>query len=288
MKKTIAITGGSSGIGYETARALARMGHRVVVLARNPDKGKQACDAIGTEGRKPELVVAELSSQASIRRAAEQILRDFDPVDVLIHNAGAWYSDFVLTEDGVERMLAVNHLAGFLLGHLLLPSLVRSGRGRIITVSSDSHFHGKMHWDDLQLSRNYHGLRAYAQSKLANVLFTYELDRRLKQRGLPVSTYAVQPGLVKTDIGVKHTISLHALAWKIRRLGGVSPEKGAETSVYLASSGDVALQSGLYWDKCKPKASSRDSHNEEYGRRLWEISEKLCGINDYFTGTAGS
>ena len=286
MEKSIVITGGSSGIGFETARALARMNHRVIILARDRNRGEKSCDAIGAEGRRPELVLTELSSQSSIREAAATILKQHDSIDALINNAGAWYSDFERTEDGVERMLAVNHIAPFFLSHLLLPALCSSGEGRIITVSSDSHFHGKIHWDDIQLSRKYHGLRAYAQSKLANVLFSYELDRRLKERSLPVSTYAVQPGLVKTDIGVKHTVSLHALAWKIRRLGGVSPEKGAATSVFLASSAEVAGQSGLYWDKCRSKPSSKDSYNRDYAARLWDISLTMCRIDDYFSGVS--
>src|SRR5690606_28934860 len=191
---------------------------------------------------KAHFVIADLSSQKQVSKLAENILRSYDHIDVLINNAGSWFSDFGLTEDGIERQWAINHLAPFLLTHLLLPSLRKSQDPRVITVSSDSHFHGKIHFDDVNLQHNYHGLRAYAQSKLANVLFTFEFER--KKGALPISIHAVQPGLVKTDIGLKNTISFHGLMWKLRRLSGVSPQKGAATSVYLASSDEVRGNSG--------------------------------------------
>lgn len=284
MQKTIAITGASSGIGFETARALAMKDHRILLMARDEERGTKACDAIAREGRRPELILVELSSQASIRAAAKDIGDRFDQLDVLINNAGTWYTEFGLTEDGVERGFAVNHLAGFLLSHLLLPNLVRSGSGRIINLSSDMHFFGRMEFDDLNLQRNYHGLRSYGQSKLANVLFTYELDRRLKALSLPVSVHAVHPGLVRTSIGVKHSNLLHALVWRLWTLGGRSVARGAETPVFLATAPDDTLGSGQYWYNCRPKSSSRESHNPENALRLWQMSAELCQIGDYFGG----
>lgn len=283
MQKIIAITGASSGIGFETARALAMKGHQILLMARDEGRGAKACDAIARDGRRPELILAELSSQASIRAAARDIADRFPSLDVLINNAGTWYTEFGLTEDGVERGFAINHLAGFLLSHLLLPNLVRSGSGRIINLSSDMHFFGRMAFDDLNLQRNYHGLRSYGQSKLANVLFTYELDRRLKAHSLPVSVHAVHPGLVRTAIGVKHSNRLHALVWRLWTLGGRSAAKGAETSVFLASAPDNAVKSGLYWYNCRSKSSSPESHNSEDALRLWQMSEELCQIRDYFS-----
>jgi NAD(P)-dependent dehydrogenase (short-subunit alcohol dehydrogenase family) len=166
---------------------------------------------------------------------------------------------------------------------MMMGALNKVSDARIICVGSDSHFHGKLHFDDLSLRQNYHGLRAYAQSKLPNVMFVYELDRRLKEKGLQnISVNCVQPGLVKTDIGLKHTISFHALAWRLRRLGGVSPEKGAETSIYLAREESAKGLSGRYWDKCRPKPSSRNSYVREDAKKLWEVSESLCDIQDYF------
>lgn len=284
--KNCIVTGGNSGIGFETALALANAGANVMIVSRNQEKAESAVKSIKakTQNKRVDFVLADLSSQKSIRDAANYIRRDFETVDVLINNAGTWFSKLELTEDGVERQFAVNHLAYFLLTHELLGALRKSDDGRIICVGSDSHFHGKMHFDDLSLGKKYHGLRAYAQSKLANVMFVYELDRKLKEKGLEnISINGVQPGLVKTDIGLKHTVSLHGLAWRIRRMGGVSPAKGAETSIYLATSEEVKHQSGKYWDKCRPKPSSKRSYDKDAAKKLWDICLELCKIEDYFS-----
>jgi retinol dehydrogenase 12 len=162
--------------------------------------------------------------------------------------------------------------------------LSKSDDARIVCVGSDSHFHGKINFDDLSLGKKYHGLKAYAQSKLANALFVYELDRQLKAHGLnQIAINCVQPGLVKTDIGLKHTISLHGIAWRIRRMGGVSPAKGAETSVFLATDEQIKGESGKYWDKCKSKPSSKLSYKTDDAKKLWDICNELCGIDDYFS-----
>lgn len=280
--KTCVISGANSGIGFETTLALAHKGANIIMICRNPDKGKKAqsqiIDASGNQ--KVSLVVVDLSSQKSIRENTAKILQTEPVIDVLINNAGTWFSKQIYTEDGVETQFAVNHLSFFLTTHCLLPALRKAADPRIINVSSDSHFQGKMYFGNLNLDRKYHGLRAYAQSKLANVLFTYEFERRKNDPKL--SIYAVQPGLVKTDIGLKHTFSLHSLAWKIRRMGGVTPAEGAQTSIYLASSNEVQNMSGKYWDKCKPKPSSKKSYDEQDARKLWDISLQLCKIEDYF------
>ncbi|MFW5760189.1 MAG: SDR family oxidoreductase [Cyclobacteriaceae bacterium] len=280
-KKCI-VTGGNAGIGYETALAIAREGADLIVVSRNPEKGKAAVEKIKQEtgNQQVEMQQIDMSSQQSIRAGAEAIRKKWDRLDVLVNNAGTWFSKRVLTEDGIETQFAVNHLAYFLFTRQLLPLLRKATEARVINVASDSHFQGKMHFDDLSLEKKYHGLKAYAQSKLGNVLFTYEFDRRKPDEN--ISIYAVQPGLVKTDIGLKHTLSLHGLVWKIRRMGGVSPAEGAATSIFLASSPEAANQSGMYWDKCKPKSSSKRSYNEEDAARLWKISCELCGIQDYF------
>ena len=283
--KNSVVTGGNAGLGYETVRALAEAGANLIIVSRNREKAIEAVDSIRSKaaGSQIDYVLADLSSAKSIRRAADEILGKFDTIDVLVNNAGTWFSNLELTEDGIERQFAVNHLAYFLLTHKLLGAVAASRDGRIICVGSDSHFHGKLHFEDFSLKNNYHGLRAYAQSKLANVMFVYELDRRLKEKGLEnISVNCVQPGRVNTDIGLKHTISFHALAWKIRRLGGLSPARGAATSIYLASEGAVKGQSGKYWDKCRPKPSSPGSYHKEDTARLWNASESLCGIRDYF------
>lgn len=280
--KNCVVTGANSGLGYETAKALAMRGANVMMVCRNEAKGKKALiELVQASGNSNIfLQTADLSSQADIKRAAEKIREKFHIVDVLVNNAGTWISSLTYTEDKVEKMFAVNHLAYFYLSHLLYPAITKAEDGRIVSVASDSHFQGKMHFDDLYLTKKYHGLRAYAQSKLANILFTYELDRQKPHEN--VSTYAVQPGLVKTDIGVKHTNWLHAFAWKVRRSGGVTPDIGAKTQIFLATDEEVADQSGLYWDKCKPKKSSKRTYSEEDAQRLWEISHELCKIDDFF------
>ncbi|MEN7551228.1 SDR family oxidoreductase [Rapidithrix thailandica] len=282
--KICVVTGATSGIGYETALEVARQGAKVFILCRNEQKGTEAVAKIAAEtgNQDLEVLLVDLSSQKSIRKVADQLHNKVDKIDVLVNNAGTWVSNLTLTEDQVEMQFAVNHLAYFLMTHLLLPLLAKAEQGRVVCVSSDSHFHSKMHFDDLNLTKKYHGLRAYAQSKLANVMFGYELDRQLKARNLNISINCVQPGLVKTDIGLKHTVSFHGLMWKLRRLGGVSPAKGAETSIFLASSDAASGQSGKYWDKCKPKPSSKASYVEADQKRLWEISQKLCKVEDYF------
>jgi NAD(P)-dependent dehydrogenase (short-subunit alcohol dehydrogenase family) len=280
--KVCLITGSSAGIGFETALALARKGATVITVARNTEKVKQAIDEIvkDTGNDRIDGFDIDLSSQKYIRKRAAEIVGKYPVIDVLINNAGTWYSRLSYTEDNIEMQFAVNHLAYFLLTHELLPALVKSDDPRIINVASDSHFHGKMHFNDINLTQKYHGLRAYAQSKLANVLFTYEFERRKPLQKFSVN--CVQPGLVKTNIGLKHTISFHGLAWKIRRLSGVSPAEGAATSIYLASSDEVKGISGKYWDKMKIKKSSRNSLVKEDAARLWLLSERLCDIDEYF------
>jgi NAD(P)-dependent dehydrogenase (short-subunit alcohol dehydrogenase family) len=284
MDKLSVITGATSGIGYQTALQLAHCQHHLILVFRDVNKGTRAKNEILRQvpAAKVELVTADLSSQQQIARAAQQIGQLTTKIDVLINNAGTWYSNRTVTEDNIEQVFAVNHLSYFLLTHLLYPLLARSKAARIINISSDSHFKAKRHFEDLGLSKNYHGLRSYAQSKLANILFTYELDRR-KPHG-HITANAVQPGLVITDIGIKNTRWWHALAWKIRRTSGVSSEEGARTSVHLASSGDIVGVSAKYWEDCRPKPSSKRSYNVEDAWKLWEVSEKMCGITDYFEG----
>lgn len=282
---TVLITGANTGIGLATARALAAKNFRVLIVCRTDAKAEITRDLLirETGNRLIEPYAADLSSQTQIRRLASQVKQRYSELDVLINNAGIWNSKLEYTVDGVEMVLAVNHLAYFLLSHLLYPLLEASPDGRIVNVSSDSHFQIKgLFFDDLYLTRRYHGLRSYAQSKLANLLFTYEFERR--KSNSQISIHAVQPGLVQTDIGLKHTSWLHALAWRVRRQmsGRKSPEEGAATSIFLASTDSLAGRSGLYWDDCQPKPSSKASYDEEAATRLWEESCRLCHIDSYF------
>lgn len=284
--RTALITGANSGIGLATARALAQQNWTVLLVCRTEGKAEATRDQLIRETRNTNLFAysADLSSQTQLRRMAAQVLAQHDRLDVLINNAGVWNSKLEYTVDGVETVFAVNHLAYFLLTHLLLPILKEAPEGRIINVSSDSHFQLKgMAFDDLYLTRRYHGLRSYAQSKLANLLFTYEFERRNPAANL--SIHAVQPGLVQTDIGLKHTNWLHAFAWRVRRQmrGRKSPEEGAKTSIFLATTDDLKGRSGLYWDDCAPKPSSKASQDLAAAQQLWEISCERSHITDYFS-----
>jgi NAD(P)-dependent dehydrogenase (short-subunit alcohol dehydrogenase family) len=280
--KMCVITGANTGIGYETALALAKKGAELIIVARNENKTKETVNKLiaASENKRISGAVIDLSSQKDLRKGANDILSKTKKIDVLINNAGIWYSHLTYSDENIEMQFAVNHLAYFFLSHLLLPAIANSDDPRIINVGSDSHFHGKIHFNDINLTKKYQGLRAYAQSKLSNLLFMYEFNRRKPSEKICIN--CLQPGLVKTSIGLKHTISLHSLAWKVRRLGGVTPAEGAETSVYLASSDEAKGISGKYWDKSKIKKSSKRSLIKEDAQRLWLLSEKLCDIEDYF------
>ena len=281
-RKTCVITGATSGIGYGIAKGLASLDHDLVLIGRDEKKGRQTVKQLQDYSNNAAITYynIDLCSQKQIRQTGEEIRSRHPQIDVLINNAGVWTSRCELTDEKIEKQFAVNHLAYFLLTHILYPNIAKSADGRIINIGSDSHKFGKINFDDLNLERSYHGLKAYGQSKLANLLFTYELHRVKKHDH--VSVYCVQPGLVKTDIGVKHTNPFHALMWKLRRLGGVTPEEAAQTAIYLATSPEAAGRSGLYWDRSKPKPSSQRSKNAEDAARLWKMSEQLCSIENYF------
>lgn len=280
--KTCVVTGATSGIGFGIAQGLAARKFNLVLIGRNPAKGEEVVDRLKrvTGNSDIRYYNADLCSQKHIRDTGAEIAIRHPTIDVLINNAGVWTSRCELTGEGIEKQFAVNHLAYFLMTHLLYPNIVNAPDGRIINMGSDSHRYGRINFEDLNLEQSYHGLKAYGQSKLANLLFSYHLHRIKKEDH--ISVYCVQPGLVKTDIGVKHTNSFHSLMWKLRRLGGMTPEKAAETAIYLATAPEAAGQSGLYWDKCRPKPSSPRSRSEEDAARLWRISEELCGIQHYF------
>lgn len=281
--KTCVITGATSGIGYGIAKGLAARNFELILIGRDKAKGANVVQELKTSTGNQAISYfnADLCSQKQIRQAGSEIARLYPTIDVLINNAGVWTSRYELTEEKIEKQFAVNHLAYFLLTHLLYRNITNSAEGRIINIGSDSHKFGKINFDDLNLRSSYHGLKAYGQSKLANLLFTYELHRIKREEH--ISVYCVQPGLVKTDIGVKHTNPFHSLMWKLRRLGGVTPDRAAETAIYLATASDARGKSGLYWDKSQPKPSSSRSKNIDDATRLWRISEQLCGIENYFS-----
>lgn len=283
-KRISVITGATAGIGFATAKALANHGDEIVMINRNAAKSEQAIANI--RAKVPDAAIshfqADLAIQDEVRAVADAINKIYDRIDVLINNAGTWFSKHTYSPDGIEMQLAVNHVSPFLLIHLLLPRLLQSADGRIINVSSDTHFRGKIELDNLQLEKGYHGIKAYARSKLAMIMCTYTLSKHLETTNVTVN--ALQPGLVKTDIGHKHTIGLHSIAWWVRKLGGVSPEKGAATSIFLATSPAVKGVTGRYWDKCKTKPSSRRSYDAEMQAHIWEQTLAMAGISNFFPG----
>ena len=280
------ITGSSAGIGFATATELARRGHQVILHARSREKVEGAAERLSAAVPQGKVfgVVGDLGKLEDVRSIAEQV-RGITPVlHRLINNAGVWNSQQELTAEGVEKTFAINHLAYFYLTHLLLPELRAASDSRVICVASDSHKQIKgMFFDNLNLDGIYHGLKSYAQSKLANVLFCYEYERR-RPRGNYPSIYAVQPGLVQTDIGLKGNTWLHRLAWRVRRRmsGNKTPAEGAATSIFLATDAGAGEQSGLYWDDCAPKDSYSSSYDKDEARILWDTSLGMVKISDFF------
>ncbi len=277
MQRVCVVTGATSGIGRETARILAARGAAVIGVGRDAGRCAAAAKEIrGSTGNPTvSILVADLSSQAAIRDLARQIAARVDRVDVLVNNAGTFTFRRAETCDGLEMQFAVNYLSGFLLTRLLQPLLRASSGARVVTTSSGSHFSGRIRWDDMMLHRRYNGLSAYNQSKLATVLFTRELARRLGARS-SISTYAVDPGLVKTEIGLKGNGPLVHLAWKIRARRGIRPEQAAASLVFCALDPGAEGRSGLYWKDCAARPPSRAARCDQDARRLWELSEELC------------
>lgn len=324
--KTCVITGANSGIGLETARALALIGARIVMVCRDQSKGEAAredilrtlsqngspfppapADHLTTNSTTEitedtetpfdtttspsvssmisvvenspaiDLVIADLSSQRSIRNAASEIKLKYDTIDVLVNNAGLIKGHRILTEDGIEWTMAVNHFAPFLLTHLLLEPLIKSSAGRVVTVSSGAHKMGKIDLDGLTCPNHYLEFKIYANSKLANILFTKELARRLSETS--VTANCLHPGVVRTNFGKSGTALFHAmflLVWPFM----ISPEKGARTSVYLASSPEMKGVSGEYFNRRKKARTTKRAQDMAMAKRLWELSEKTVGLGE--------
>jgi NAD(P)-dependent dehydrogenase (short-subunit alcohol dehydrogenase family) len=282
--KTIIVTGATSGIGFEAAKKMASCQAFVIGVGRSQQKCEQAKERIRKvcSNAKVEFLVADLASLKQVRELAgviEKVVRreGREHIDVLLNNAGTFSSWFISTAEGFELQFAVNHLAPFLLTHQLMPLLKAAPEGRVITVSSGSHYRTRINWKDIMMRRHYNCLMAYKQSKLANVLFSAELNRRLGYDST-VRALAVDPGLVNTDIGLKNTAGIARWIWLKRSKRGISPAEAAASIVYLAGEPSVHNSGHVYWKNCKPKRPSKYSEREDEALRLWELSEKLCGI----------
>lgn len=271
---TCVVTGATSGIGRVTALELARMGARVVLVSRTRERGRQTLMEIcrDTGRTQVDLLVADLSSREDVRRLAGELTVRYPQIDVLVNNAGAIFTRRQESADGVEMTLALNHLGYFHLTTLLLDTLRRSAPCRIINVASEAHRGARLDLDDLQLARRYSGWRAYANSKLCNLLFTYELARRVEGTGIAV--HAVHPGTIASGFGRNTPGFFRSLV----RLGSPfmgSPEKGARTVIHLATAPDVADAPAAYWISDRIRRSSAASRNPETAARLWALSEEL-------------
>jgi len=276
--KTVVITGANSGIGLETAVALARAGAKTLITVRDRARGEAAvADVRARSGRDDvDVVVFDLGSIASTRQGAAEILARCDRIDVLVNNAGVVLSSRRETEDGLEATFAVNHLGHFVLTELLLDRLKQSAPARIVNVASTAHKGARkgLNFDDLQSSSAYSGMQVYSKSKLANIYFTTELARRLEGTGVTVN--CLHPGTVATGYGRDGDSSgVLAFGLKIIKPFILNAEQGARTSIYLASSPDVAGVTGKYFVKCKPRLPSGAARDDEAARRLWECSEEI-------------
>ncbi len=276
------VTGATSGMGEVTAHALAQRGATVIVVGRNPEKSAAIVNQIKQQTGNPavEFLLADLSAQAEVRQLAAQFRRQHQHLHVLVNNAGALFLRRQESVDGIEMTFALNHLGYFLLTNLLLDTLKRSAPARIINVSSAGHKRAHLNFDDLQGKQSYNGLQAYRQSKLANVLFTNELARRLKGTGVTVN--AVGPGYIATNFGFNNFgfIPEGLTHWLIRVYGlvGTSAQEGAQASIYLATSGEVEGVTGKYFEKQTAVHSSKESYDPAAAHRLWQVSAELTGM----------
>ena len=274
--KTCVVTGANSGMGFIVARELAQRSANVVLVCRSQSKGDLASSEIRrfTGNESVELMIADLASFESVRKFASDFKQNHQKLHVLVNNAGLILGKRTLTPDGLETTFQVNYLSHFLLTHLLLDVPKASAPSRIVNISSDAHTSGHMNFDDLQFERGYSGWKSYCQSKLAQILFTYELAERLKGTGVTVN--CLHPGAVRTNWGDE--AGTLGIGIRLARPFMLSPDKGAETALYVATSSDLEGVSGKYFAKKRETQSSKESYDIEERRKLWEISMKLSGL----------
>ena len=275
QNKTAIVTGANSGMGMATVRALSDMGAKVIMLCRSEKRGTEALEKLSSEKyRDLELILCDLGNYDSIRAFANIVRRGYDHIDILVNNAGFISLDRQETGEGLERQFGINHIGHFLLTMSLL-DLIGEG-GRIVNVASGAHKTGKIHFDDINLTKGFNVIKAYSQSKLANVLFTRELARRVKDRGITVN--CCHPGAVATNIGIDRDTGFGKTVTRLLKPFFQTPEQGARTAIFLASDDSVSDVTGEYFYKCRIAKSSKRSKDMELAKKLFEFSEELTGF----------
>jgi retinol dehydrogenase 14 len=276
--KSVLVTGGTGGIGKATAIGLAALGARVGITGRDPARTQAAAAGIraATGNAAVDVFAADMSAQAEVRRLAAQVAGTYPRLDVLVNNVGGFWAHRHVTADGLEHTFALNHLAPFLLTNLLLDRLTASAPARIVTVSSGAQARARIDFDDLQGERNYSGQRAYSQSKLANVMFTYELARRLESTG--VTATVLHPGVVRTSFGAEDQAAHFAVLIRMAGPFMKTAAQGAVTPVYLACSPQVEGVTGQYFANRKPKTAAKTAYDTTAAARLWQVSADLADL----------
>jgi len=284
--RIVVVTGGTDGIGRETARELAVRGALVTLVGRNAAKGDTVVRALRSQTGNDQIhfIQADLSSRRGVLSVAQLLRERFNSLDVLINNAGAMFQTRRTSVDGIEMTFALNHLAYFLLTSELLDLLVAAEQGRIVNVASAAHLRAKLDLDDLQMERGYNGWTAYSRSKLANIYFTYSLAKALG--GTRVTANCLHPGFVASAFGNNNGGLFGVMLGLAKRVAAISEREGARTSVHVATDPSLALVTGQYFDKCQPARSSAVSHDEDVASALWTRSEVLCGSPFKKTGAA--
>ncbi len=284
--RTVLVTGASSGIGRATALGLAVLGAQVAITGRDAGRTEVAAREIRSAGGgQVDAFVADMSSQSEVRRLAGEVLEGLPRIDVLVNNVGGYWNTRHVTVDGLERTFAVNHLAPFLLTNLLLERLREVGTSRVVTVASNAQALGRIAFDDLQGAAGYSGARAYNQSKLANVLFSYELASRQGAAG--VTANALHPGVVSTAFGAEDPGRAQRLLVPLMRPFMKGPAAGAATSVHLASAPGLERHTGGYYAGSRARSSSARSYDEAVAARLWQVSEELVGLSGFRSRKSG-
>ena len=273
--KVCLVTGATDGIGKVSARVLAELGAKVIIVGRNPEKSAIVLAELrsisGNENI--DLLMADLAVMQEVRDLAEQVISRYDRLDVLLNNAGGYFTKHEITSDGLEMTFALNHMSYFLLTNKLMELLKYSAPARIVNVSSDAHYGVNIEFENLNGEQEYKAWKAYQKSKLANVLFTYELLKKVPGN---ITVNCLHPGFVATNFGHNNGGFFGPVLKIAQRISAIDPEEGAKTSIFLCSAPEVKGVSGKYFYKCQPKTSSRESRNMDTGKRLWQISSDIA------------